>query len=284
MQQLAVDPRDANRGPVGEEGSHLLHGVGLSAEVELGAQADGELGDHLARPHPLAQRRAALRDLGDQRQGGEVALHQVLDPGALDLHDHALTRAQPGAMRLADRRRRQWIPVELGEHLVDGGAELGLEHGLDRLAGLGRVPGSAAWRSSSATSGGTRSTRVAAIWPSLMYTPPASSSTLRSRTPAGSAVGRRLHRAGAKPLRRSRLQQLAVAAEHRDPAPEGAPRCRGHDQPGSLAHGQRPRPGDEVEQDGRGHGGRHGDDEGVQEQARRRPSPSRTRPGRRSRR
>ena len=41
--------------------------------------------------------------------------------------------------------------------------------------------------SSSQTPGGSRSTRVAAIWPSFTYTPPACSSTLRSRTPTGSA-------------------------------------------------------------------------------------------------
>ena len=113
-------------------------------------------------------------------KGGEVALHQVLDPGALDLHHHRspvrsrarcvwpIDAAASGSQsnsantsstaRRARLRARPGSPPRLGRDLVL------------QLA------------SASATSGGTRSTRVAAIWPSLMYTPPASSSTVRRRT------------------------------------------------------------------------------------------------------
>ena len=61
--------------------------------------------------------------------------------------------------------------------------------------------------SSAHTSAGSRSTRVAAIWPILMYTPPASSRTRRRRTPVGSTL-RSARSAddsrGPKPSRRSR--------------------------------------------------------------------------------
>ena len=68
---------------------------------------------------PWPERGAPLGDVGEERQGGEVALHDVLDPGALDLHDDPLAGAQPGDVGLADRRGGERLPVELGEHLVD---------------------------------------------------------------------------------------------------------------------------------------------------------------------
>ena len=89
------------------------------------------------------------------------------DAGTLDLHDDGLARSQPRAMRLTDRRGRERFPVELGEHPLDGVAQLGFQHLAD---GLGVGSGGTrfcSFASSSEISGGMRSTRVAAIWPSL---------------------------------------------------------------------------------------------------------------------
>ena len=46
-------PRAPARWPLVEQRRHLGHRVGLPAEVELGAQALGELGEHLAGAHAL---------------------------------------------------------------------------------------------------------------------------------------------------------------------------------------------------------------------------------------
>ena len=86
-----------------------------------------------------------------------------VDVRALDLDDDRLAGAQPGAVGLADRRRGERLPVELREHLLDVGAELGLEHGPHRSRWARAAPGSAAGPARRTISGGTRSTRVAAI-------------------------------------------------------------------------------------------------------------------------
>ena len=97
---------------------------------------------------------------------------------------------------------------------------------------------------------------MAAICPSLTYTPPASSSARRSRTPTGSSASRRgapADRDGPEALLAGEAEELAVAEQHRDPRPRRAERAGRDDQAGPLAGGQRARPGQQVE----GHGDRH---------------------------
>ena len=126
------------------------------------------------------------------------------------------------------------------------------EHGGDALAGSGGTRFCSV-ASSAQTSVGSRSTRVAAIWPSLTYTPPASSSTRRRRT--AWLVGGRLGRAGPErpeALPPGEADQLAVAAEARRCAADGAARAGRDDEAGPLADGQRAGTGQQVEGDGDG--------------------------------
>ena len=97
-------------------------------EVELLAQALRELAEHVAGAHALSDRRAPLGNVGEQRERGEVALHHFVDARPLHLHDDGFAGAQAGAIRLADRCRRERLPVELDEDLVDIDAELGFQH------------------------------------------------------------------------------------------------------------------------------------------------------------
>ena len=106
--------------------------------VGAGSKAAGEVGQQLTRPHALAQLRPALRDVGEQRQRGEIALHRVLDVRALDLDDDRFPGTQSGAVGLADRRCGERFGVELGEHLPHRPAELGDQHRLDALERLRR--------------------------------------------------------------------------------------------------------------------------------------------------
>ena len=226
-----------------EQGPHLVHGVGLAAEVELGSQAAGELVEHLARPHALPERGPPLHEVGHQREGGEIPLHDVLDAGTLDLDHDRLAGAEPGAVGLADRGRGERFPVELREHLVDRLSQLGLEDGLDPLDHSGRTR---FWSlaSSAASSGEMRSTLVAAIWPSLTETPPASSSSRRRRTPVASvdrSIRPPVEQQRPEPLPPGELQELPVAAQHVDAAADGPEGPRDDDQPGPLAGGQRAR-------------------------------------------
>ena len=149
-----------------EQQRHLLHGVGLAAEVELGPQAAGELAEHLARSEALAERGTALRDVGQQRERSEIALDDLLDPRPLDLDDDRLAGTQPRAIRLTDRRGRERLPVELGEHLCRRGHRTPPPAPDDVSTGSGATR-FCNFESSSQTSVGIRSTRVAAICPSL---------------------------------------------------------------------------------------------------------------------
>ena len=122
------------------ERGHLDHRVGLAPEVELGPQALGELAEQVAGAEPLAERRAPLREVGEQRERGEVALHRRVDAGPLDLDDDALAGAQPGPVGLADRGRGERLPVELGEDVVDVAPSSASSTGRDALARLRRHP------------------------------------------------------------------------------------------------------------------------------------------------
>ena len=244
-----------------------------------------ELGEQLAGAQPLTERRAALRDVGEQRERGEVALDHVVDAGPLDLHDDRLAGAQAGAVRLADRRRGERLPVELGEHLVDRAAELGLEARPDLLDRLGRDPvlqrrELVAHLGRDEVDAGRRDLAELHVDAAglLEHAPQAHADGIRR-------CARRCRRGGeerAEPLAARQAHQLAVAAQHRDPRLHRPHRAGRDDEPGALADGQRARAGEQVERDRHRH--RRGDPDGdhAQRGARRRPSPSRRRPNARN--
>ena len=74
-----------------------------------------------------------LGHVSEQRQGGEVALDDLLDARTLHLDDHRLARVQSGDVGLADRGRGERLPVELLEDVLDVVTQLGLEHRSDLL-------------------------------------------------------------------------------------------------------------------------------------------------------
>ena len=79
----------------------------------------------------------------------------------------------------------------------------------------------------------------------------------------------------AEALLAAEADELAVAAQHRDAAADRPHRAGGDDEAGALAEGERARPGEQVEDDGRRHRRRDADGERGGRRARRRPSPSR---------
>ena len=64
-----------------------------------------------------------------------LAHDDFLDGGTLHLHDHRLAGLQPRRVGLGDRGGPDGIPVELGEHAVHRGVELGFELRLHDLLG-----------------------------------------------------------------------------------------------------------------------------------------------------
>ena len=102
-------------------------GVRLVEVVELGLDAVDELVGERRRADPAGRRDAVLRLAGDESHHRGVAVDEVGDAGSLHLHDDALTRDEPGAVRLTDRRGREGLEVELGEGLLDRLVERGLD-------------------------------------------------------------------------------------------------------------------------------------------------------------
>ena len=86
-----------------------------------------------------------------------------------------------GPVGLADRRGGERLEVERRELLLDGGAELALEHLADLVGRRPGAPTTAAVASSVVSTSGSRSVRVDAIWPNFTNMPPQSSSVSRSR-------------------------------------------------------------------------------------------------------
>ena len=215
---------------------------------------------------PLAERRPPLGEVGEQGEGGEVAFHRRLDPRALDLHDDGLAGAQPGPMGLPDRRCRQRLPVELGEHGVDVVAQLGAEHAGDRLARLGRHPvlqlrqlgAHVARQQVDACRGDLTELDVD---PACLLEDAAQPNTVARRGPV--CVARP---SPTEALAPGEADQLSVAQEHLDAAADRPQRSRGDDQPGALADRQRAGTSEQVEGDRRGHRRRDPDGHEVHQQ------------------
>ena len=85
----------------------------------------------------------ALRDRSEHR-GGEVGVDDLLDPGSLDLDHHERTGralgvldAELGAVGLANGGRGDGLGLEDREALLQGNAELSLDHRADVFVGFG---------------------------------------------------------------------------------------------------------------------------------------------------
>ena len=214
-------------------------------------------------PCPSAVRRWATSATRDRAARSRSMTSSI--SGRWIFTDDPLAGAQPGRVGLADRRRGERLPVELGEHLVDRGAELRLEHRLDRLARLGRdvvlelgqLIGDSGRHEVDA--GGRDLADLDVDAAGLLEHGPEAG--------AGSLVGRQPRRAGRRSphgaaVRAARGSGGTTAMRRA----ERAQRSRRDDEPGLLARGQGAGSGDEVEQDGGRHRRRHGDGEGVQEE------------------
>ena len=110
----------------------------LDAEVELFAQARAELVDEVHHVVLGAPRRARLGDASELVEHRQVDGDRLLDTGTDDLHDDRRAVGQRSPVDLTDRRRRQRLPVEGREHVVERRVELRLEQLLD-VGAVGRL-------------------------------------------------------------------------------------------------------------------------------------------------
>jgi hypothetical protein len=102
--------------------------LGLVQELELLLEAADELLREPAQADRPRGLDAALQAAREHAQDRRVACDDVLDAGPADLDDDARAVVQHGPVRLADRRRRERLPLERRERLIDRFVELGLDH------------------------------------------------------------------------------------------------------------------------------------------------------------
>src|SRR4051812_49246792 len=126
-----VDPRHAH---VRMPGEVAVEGIGVARfkpVVELLADLPRELVDEEARVDEVERAHALLRDARGLVEEREVGLDLARRAGTLDLDGDTAPVRQRRAVHLADRRRRDWPFLELGEQLLDRQAELLLDDLLD---------------------------------------------------------------------------------------------------------------------------------------------------------
>src|SRR5215510_12175040 len=126
--QLVDDPGEADVGAALEVGRDPLGVVGLGLVVELvhddRADLAVQLGQALIGNEPAD-------DPEDPAQGVEVAAHDLLDVGVLDLDRDLGAALQVRHVDLTDRRRGDRPVLEAGEQLVRGPVELLVDPGFD---------------------------------------------------------------------------------------------------------------------------------------------------------
>jgi hypothetical protein len=135
--QLLVDAGNANPWHGFEQRCDLGGVAGLDAKIELLTQTVGELGDNSADAVLGGPPGAGLGHAGKLGRHVEVALDGLDDAGPLHLDDHRLARAQLRLVGLTDGGRGDGLPVELGEQLARGLAQLFGQGLLDGSAGCG---------------------------------------------------------------------------------------------------------------------------------------------------
>ena len=123
---------------LGEGRRDVEHVFGLEPKVEL---LDDGLGEELDQRRWVGQRgdRNAADQVGGQpRHDGEVLMDPAGHRGPLDLYHHFGSVEQLCPVDLGDRRRRQGVMVDGGEHLTGGAAELLGDHLFNDGPGFGR--------------------------------------------------------------------------------------------------------------------------------------------------
>ena len=216
----------------------------------------------------MTERGAPLGEVREERERGEVAIEHIVDTGTLHLDDDRLTRAQTRPIRLTDGRGRQRLPVEFEEDLLDVGTELGLEHESHVVDGRGRD--AILQRRELGADLGRQ--EVDASRRDLTELDVHTAGFLEHTTDAHARAVERL--AGAAPAGEERsetlapgeVQQLAVAAQHRDPSLHGAHRTGRDDQACVFADRERTGTREQVERHGNRHGGGDPDGEGVEDE------------------
>ena len=122
----------------GEHAGDVEHVLGLEAEVEL---LDDRLGEQLDQRRRVGER--GDRDAADQarrepREGGDVVAEELRDPRSLHLDHDLFAGAEAGGVHLGDRGGGDGLLVERLEQLLEGAAEVDLDHGPHVGERLGR--------------------------------------------------------------------------------------------------------------------------------------------------
>ena len=115
-----------------EELAHHLRVARFDRVIELLAQALGEPLGQVRGPHPPPHAARGVESAGEREDDVEVALDQLFDARALDLHDHLRPAVQPRAVHLADRGGSERHRVEPRKNLLWGSAELRAQQPPDR--------------------------------------------------------------------------------------------------------------------------------------------------------
>ncbi len=238
-------------------------------EVELGAQAAGELVEHVSGADALTEGRAFLGDLGDERESSDVSLHHLGDVGTLDLHDDGLARAQSRRIRLTDGCRGERLPLEALEHLARLAVELTVEHRLHPIDRLGC--GAVLQQRELVAHFGREQIDPGGRDLSELHVHPAGGF---EHSPQPHAFGhRRAFLAGGRaeewtePLSSSDADELLVAADDADTTLHGPQRARRRDEPRPLAGRQRARAREQVDRDRDGHREWYPDRDDVQHES-----------------
>ena len=132
--ERVVDLRHVDARVGGQAGGDRVRVARLDPEVELLAQPATELTHQVAHVVLGTPRRAGLDDLAELLEHREVDLDLLVEARALHLHDHRRAVGQLRAVHLTDRRRRDRLPVERDERLVDRAVQLFFEQRRDRVA------------------------------------------------------------------------------------------------------------------------------------------------------
>ena len=135
--QLPVDARDRHVVAPAEHARHRLGVVPLVHEVELAGHVAGQLVDQ------RHQVEVALHEVDGPEQHaqvGQVAAHQRLDLGILDLDGHPLAAPEHRLMHLGQRGRSDRLALDRGEDIRQVAAQLALDRLLHHREGLGRHP------------------------------------------------------------------------------------------------------------------------------------------------
>ena len=240
--------------------------AGFDAVVELLAQPRRELGDEILDLVLAAPGRARLDDVAELLEHRQVDPHRLVDAGPLHLHHDVRPVGQLRPVHLADRRRRDRLPVEAAEHVAHRDVELLLEHLGDAVTR--RRPHVVLQQAE--LGGRLRRDQVGAGAEHLaeLHEHPAALLEREAQAPH-----RRARRRGVDVVLATESERRAEAVAHRDAGdlgvplhPPPAPAQRAHRMRHRLQTGLRPHddpgPGEELEP----HRGRHGAEQREEEE------------------